>query len=386
MRRLAALAACVLAAAASTPERQELVVVPCCGIGNRIAVMMEALALAHAWSLAPSVNWVRGSVLGAAFGDLWEAHPAFDRVVEVDATSDRGKSGGRVTCGRDGAAARSASGFAEGVAVRDFADLTCAAPAGGPGSGPCKRVWRVPTSDGKLRAVTSRDFFEGRDGRNVSAVRVDDAAFCSARVLSWLDGFRPAAAVPAAVGGYAAGELVGVHLSGADPWDRGDDATWGSKLDVCVGAPAFAEAVLRDAARRRSRGEPATRAVYVASNDAALVAEFADALRAGSDAAGTPRLDVLALDAAAEDRGGAARGGGRRGPLGLASTAAVFRGFHSTFGQAAAVLHRRPQSVIVHRDGCAGAARRNGGASAPRLFCRAHEEGTGDVPVGGLGS
>ena len=129
MRRLAALAACVLAAAASTPERQELVVVPCCGIGNRIAVMMEALALAHAWSLAPSVNWVRGSVLGAAFGDLWEAHPAFDRVVEVDATSDRGKSGGRGTCGRDGAAARSAFGFAEGAAVRDFADLTCAAPA-----------------------------------------------------------------------------------------------------------------------------------------------------------------------------------------------------------------------------------------------------------------
>ena len=211
MRRLA-LAACVLAAAASTPERQELVVVPCCGIGNRIAVMMEALALAHAWSLAPSVNWVRGSVLGAAFGDLWETHPAFDRVVEVDATSDRGKSGGRGTCGRDGAAARSAFGFAEGAAVRDFADLTCAAPAGGPGSGPCvfascgghvarqfadvarawvpdarprphkKRVWRVPKGDGKMRAVTSRDFFEGRDGRNVSAVRVDDAAFCSARV------------------------------------------------------------------------------------------------------------------------------------------------------------------------------------------------------------
>ena len=77
--------------------------------------------------------------------------------------------------------------------------------------------------------------------------------------------------MPAAVGGYAAGELVGVHLRGADPWDRGDDATWGSKLDVCVGAPAFAEAVLRDAARRRARGEPATRAVYVASNDAALV-------------------------------------------------------------------------------------------------------------------
>ena len=146
-------------------------------------------------------------MLGAAFGDLWEAHPAFDRVVEVDATGDRGKSGGRGTCGRDGAAARSASGFAAGAAVRDFADLTCAAPAGGPGSGPCvfascgghvarqfvdvarawvpdarprphkQRVWRVPKGDGKMRAVTSRDFFEGRDGRNVSAVRVDDAAF-----------------------------------------------------------------------------------------------------------------------------------------------------------------------------------------------------------------
>ncbi|KAH8096033.1 hypothetical protein JL720_3376 [Aureococcus anophagefferens] len=240
---------------------------------------MEALALAHAWSLAPSVNWVRGSVLGAAFGDLWEAHPAFDRVVEVDATSDRGKSGGRVTCGRDGAAARSASA-AEGVAVRDFADLTCAAPAGGQ--------------------------------------------------------------VPAAVGGYASGELVGVHLRGADPWDRGDGTTWGNKLDVCVGAPAFAEAVLRDAAA--AAGEPAA-AVYVA------------------DAAGTPRLEVLALDAAAEDRGGAARGERRAAALALASTAAVFRGFHSTFGQAAAVLHRRPQSVIVHRD---GAARRQRQTAEPQ--------------------
>ncbi|KAH8044430.1 hypothetical protein JL720_17093 [Aureococcus anophagefferens] len=203
---------------------------------------MEALALAHAWSLAPSVNWVRGSVLGAAFGDLWEAHPAFDRVVEVDATSDRGKSGGG---SRAALTARRGQRRPEGVAVRDFADLTCAAPAGGPGSGPCKRVWRVPTSDGKLRAVTSRDFFEGRDGRNVSAVRVDDAAFCSARVLGWLDGFRPAAA-------------------------------------------------------------------------------------------------------------------------------------------AAAVLHRRPQSVIVHRDGCAGAPpaskRRSLDALQHSLFCRAHEEGTGDVP------
>ena len=200
--------------------------------------------------------------------------------------------------------------------------------------------------------------------------------------------------MPAAVGGYAAGELVGVHLRGADPWDRGDDTAWGSKLDVCVGAPAFAEAVLRDAARRRARGEPATRAVYVASNDAALVAEFAGALRAGSDAAGTPRLDVLALDAAAEDRGGRGRAAGERAAAAdlwaLASTAAVFRGFHSTFGQAAAVLHRRPQSVIVHRDGCAGAPpaskRRSLDALQHSLFCRAHEDGTGDVPVGGVGS
>ncbi|KAH8063851.1 hypothetical protein JL722_3044 [Aureococcus anophagefferens] len=322
---------------------------------------MEALALAHAWSLAPSVNWVRGSVLGAAFGDLWEAHPAFDRVVEVDATSDRGKSGGRPTCGRDGAAARSASGFAEGVA---------------------KRVWRVPTSDGKLRAVTSRDFFEGRDGRNVSAVRVDDAAFCSARVLGWLDGFRPAAAVPAAVGGYASGELVGVHLRGADPWDRGDGTTWGNKLDVCVGAPAFAEAVLRDAARRA--GEPATPRGHAASNDAALVAEFADALRAGSDAAGTPRLEVLALDAAAEDRGGrgaASRVAAHSGP---SLDGRGLPGFHSTFGQAAAVLHRRPQSVIVHRDAAPRRPLKRRSLAAHPLL--PHEEGTGNVPVGGVGS
>ena len=73
----------------------------------------------------------------------------------------------------------------------------------------------------------------------------------------------------------------------------------------------------------------------------------------------------------------------------LASTAAVFRGFHSTFGQAAAVLHRRPQSVIVHRDGCAGAPpaskRRSLDALQHSLFCRAHEEGTGGR-AGGLGS
>ena len=45
--------------------KDDLVVVPCCGLGNRVTVLMEAMAMGVAWGLTPVLSWAAGSVLGA---------------------------------------------------------------------------------------------------------------------------------------------------------------------------------------------------------------------------------------------------------------------------------------------------------------------------------
>ena len=386
--------------------KDDLVVVPCCGLGNRVTVLMEAMAMGVAWGMTPVLSWAAGSVLGASFEDLFEAHPDLasgaratlgprgggkKKKDDPEQRSDA-KSGGKGTCAAEGQAARAGLGLGGAALVPVAEEVLCA--GADPPRGPCvfancgrlssgpegtrrfrrvADVWapreRPALLDGAWRAngtaVSSIETFEATGGFRVTTIRVDDAKFCSDRILEWLAGLAPQAAVlrkvPKRLAGYPRDAVLGVHLRGPDPWAaRGN---WTSKFDLCVGAHTFAEAVLREADR-----DPKIRAVYVASNDPALLRAF--------EAAVAGRLDVVSLetpDVTRRSRGDAAAVQAALADLwALAGAKAVFRGFHSTFGQVAAVLRERPNSVVVHRAGCASeaaVARMTGAKLSKSLFC-----------------
>ena len=138
-------------------------------------------------------------------------------------------------------------------------------------------------------AVSSIETFEATGGLSVTTIRVDDAKFCSDRILEWLAGLAPQAAVlrnvPKRLAGYPRDAVLGVHLRGPDPWAaRGN---WTSKFDLCVGAHTFAEAVLREADR-----DPKIRAVYVASSARSARGSSSSSSSSGSDSSSTYEAEM----------------------------------------------------------------------------------------------
>ena len=259
--------------------KDDLVVVPCCGLGNRVTVLMEAMAMGVAWGMTPVLSWAAGSVLGASFEDLFEAHPDLasgaratlgprgggkKKKDDPEQRSDA-KSGGKGTCAAEGQAARAGLGLGGAALVPVAEEVLCA--GADPPRGPCvfancgrlssgpegtrrfrrvADVWapreRPALLDGAWRAngtaVSSIETFEATGGFRVTTIRVDDAKFCSDRILEWLAGLAPQAAVlrkvPKRLAGYPRDAVLGVHLRGPDPWAaRGN---WTSKFDLCVGA------------------------------------------------------------------------------------------------------------------------------------------------------
>ena len=123
--------------------KDDLVVVPCCGLGNRVTVLMEAMAMGVAWGMTPVLSWAAGSVLGASFEDLFEAHPALATLgprggakkKKDDPERSDAKSGGKGTCAAEGRAARAGLGLGGAALVPVAEEVLCA--GADPPRGPC---------------------------------------------------------------------------------------------------------------------------------------------------------------------------------------------------------------------------------------------------------
>lgn len=403
------------------PSTDALLVIPCCGIANRVRVVLGAVLVGAHANRRVTVGWSKERTLNSSFGALWQ--PSSFNVEDVEHA-----------CGGVNAhdlARLAAAVHAPSWDIPRRAGITCGAYEGPyrPGDvlqGPCViRGCIMPPTLGPQHAESlfnraglatiatirnaTQAIHEARQAarRHASATgatwvkgnntdvlyagatlsTVWDAALCRPWVLDALRAhFTPVASIVELVRAglpTANHSVLGVHLRDQDRTALAEQRTGfsdskrgapsstapGRRLregeQGCAVAANFAKAVLIEAA-----DNPAIDAVYVASSSDRLLADFQKLFEAGVPF--LPRVNgrrrslrLLTVADLLASRAGSATtlAHGRNRPeainaavvdlWALASTATLFRGSDSSFGELAAVVNNeQTRSFVVRSMSC----------------------------------